>query len=62
MILQEKGLIAGDDWTIDPGHPRYGLMRAVHVFLAEANFELVAAGPDGQFCLRRVFPFEARPD
>ncbi len=57
-ILQERGVIAGDDWTIDPTHSRYGLMRAVHEFMAEANFELVAAGPDAQFCLRRAFPFD----
>ena len=53
-ILAPDGVIVGDDWVPERAHPHHGVFLAVHAFLREAPFELVAAGLRGQYCLRRA--------
>ncbi|HPQ23904.1 MAG: class I SAM-dependent methyltransferase [Chromatiaceae bacterium] len=56
-ILDEKitddGVILGDDWVPDPGHKHYGVFQAVQEFVAERDWEIIAAGPANQWCIRR---------
>jgi hypothetical protein len=51
-ILKPGGLILGDDYYPDPTSAHYGVFRAVNEFLAESDFEIVAAGPSQQWRLR----------
>ncbi len=52
-ILAEGGVIIGDDWYSNPKHYS-GVCRAVNEFTKENGYEIVAAGYDAQFCIRRV--------
>lgn len=52
-IIASDGVILGDDWIPDIHHRHHGVMRAVNDFLKVSDFQLVIAGPDNQFCLRR---------
>jgi len=53
-ILQPDGVILGDDWFPNVAHEHHGVMRAVNEFVKRDNYQIVAAGQDDQFCLRRV--------
>jgi hypothetical protein len=53
-VLAEDGVIMGDDWQPDPGHPHHGVMRGVNDFVRYRDFEIVAAGPAYQWCIRRT--------
>jgi SAM-dependent methyltransferase len=52
-ILVPGGVIIGDDWYSNPKHYS-GVCRAVNEFAKEADYEIIAAGYDAQFCIRRV--------
>jgi hypothetical protein len=51
--MAKDGVILGDDWQPDPSHPHHGVFRAVQDFTRHAAWQIVAAGPDGQWALRR---------
>jgi hypothetical protein len=57
-IVADDGVIFGDDWIDDIHHQHHGLMRAVNDFLKKTNFQLVVAGQDNQFCIRRTPNYE----
>ncbi len=52
--LKPDGLILGDDWWPDRDSPHHGVFLAIHAFIKANPFEIVACGPYGQYCLRRV--------
>lgn len=51
--VKHNGVILGDDWKPDPKAQHHGVYRAIQDFTRMENFEIVAAGPAAQFCLRR---------
>jgi hypothetical protein len=51
--LAADGVILGDDWIVDRAHPHHEVFRAVHAFVRDSDFELVAAGRGNQYVLRR---------
>ena len=52
-MLAPDGVIIGDDWAADRNHPHHGIFRAVNEFVKTTNYEVVAAGPYMQWCIRR---------
>jgi hypothetical protein len=52
-ILSADGVIAGDDYWSNPNGQHYGVMLAVHEFIRDYRYQLIAAGPAGQFCIRK---------
>ena len=54
QVVADDGVIMGDDWIDDPGHPHAGVLRAVNDFIRGHAWEIVAAGPEGQWCIRRT--------
>lgn len=52
-LLAPKGLLLGDDWWPDPESPRHGVFRAVNLFAKNNGYDVVAAGPFGQWAIRR---------
>jgi SAM-dependent methyltransferase len=52
-ILKEDGVILGDDWYSEAGHYS-GVCRAVNDFVRHFNYEIIVAGQDTQFVLRRT--------
>lgn len=51
----ENGVIAGDDWQIDPNHPHHGVCRAVLEFIDREPYELVySSALDKQWAIRRI--------
>ena len=53
-LVKPGGVICGDDWSDDPGHPHHGVRRAVEEFAAASDFRLVYADArDRQWALRR---------
>ncbi|WP_208349203.1 class I SAM-dependent methyltransferase [Pseudaestuariivita rosea] len=55
--LAKGGVIFGDDWYSNPKHYS-GVCRAVNEFVKKADYEIVAAGYDAQFCIRRAGDIE----
>jgi len=53
-VLSVNGLIIGDDWAIDINHKHHGVMRAVNEFIKTHDYQFVAAGRGGQWCIRRT--------
>jgi hypothetical protein len=53
-ILADDGVIMGDDWYSDRAHRHHGVFRAVHQFVRDYSFEIVVAGSDAQYCIRRA--------
>ncbi|GAB5415405.1 MAG: hypothetical protein Cons2KO_30080 [Congregibacter sp.] len=49
------GIIAGDDWNPDPGHPHHGVYRAVKEFI-EANDEYLMVYQEGKQWALRITP------
>lgn len=39
------GVIAGDDWQPDPGHPHHGVFRAVNEFVEQHGYTVIHADP-----------------
>jgi len=60
-ILVADGTIIGDDWHSDPSHCHHGVYRAVQEFVRMSDFEIVAAGVAGQWCLKRRSAYEFEP-
>jgi hypothetical protein len=56
-VLAEDGVIMGDDWITDPEHGHAGVLRAVNDFIRCREYELVAAGAEMQWCIRRTPPY-----
>ena len=52
--LKSGGVILGDDWQPFPARKHHGVFRAVRDFCKNHPFEIVAAGPAGQWCIRGV--------
>jgi hypothetical protein len=52
-MAKSDGVIMGDDWWPDRKHRHHGAFRAINRFIKRENFELVVAGPEGQWCIRR---------
>jgi hypothetical protein len=52
-ILAPGGVILGDDWTHEVSHPHYGVCQAVNAFVRARDYQVVAAGPFMQWCIRR---------
>ncbi len=52
-VLEQDGVIIGDDWQPARNHQHHDVFRAVHEFIRTRPYEIVAAGPAGQWCLRR---------
>lgn len=52
--VKPDGVIMGDDFWPDPTIHHYGVFRAVTEFTKRGAFALIAAGPAGQFCLKRM--------
>ncbi|MES2658669.1 MAG: class I SAM-dependent methyltransferase [Verrucomicrobiota bacterium] len=53
-VLKPHGVIMGDDWQPGRQHKDHGVYRAIHDFIRSHSYELVAAGPAAQWCLRRA--------
>lgn len=53
-IVADDGVILGDDWIPDITDRHHGVMRAVNEFIKGADWQIVCAGRDNQFCLRRT--------
>lgn len=51
--MAPDGVILGDDWQINPGHQHHGVFRAVQAFSRRSDWQIIAAGPGGQWALRR---------
>ena len=54
MVLSQDGVIMGDDWKPSPTDMHHGVFRAVNDFIRSNRYQIVAAGPAGQFCIRRT--------
>jgi Methyltransferase domain len=59
-ILKWGGTILGDDWWPDSTHPAQGVYPAVQQFVRTSRFQIHAAGPGGQYCLRRREDYAAK--
>ena len=53
-VLAPQGFILGDNWQPKREHKNHGTFLAIHEFIRTRSYEVVAAGPAGQWCLRRV--------
>jgi len=53
-VIKKKGVILGDDWHPDVSNKHHGVFRAVNDFIRMNSYQIVAAGPANQFCLRRT--------
>ena len=58
-VLAPDGVIMGDDWITDPEHGHAGVLRAVNDFVRARDYELAAAGPEMQWCIRRTPDYAA---
>jgi hypothetical protein len=62
QIIADDGVIMGDDWQTNPTHMHAGVQRAVNDFIRNREYELLAAGPEGQWCIRHtpIYPTPRR--
>ena len=51
--LKPDGLIMGDDWRPDRNHRHHGVCLAVNEFMRSKGFEIVLAGVNAQWVIRR---------
>jgi Methyltransferase domain len=51
--LKDRGLILGDDWQDDEGHPHHGVCVAVNEFLRHSDFKVIVCGRKAQWVLRK---------
>lgn len=52
--LNGDAVIAGDDWRIDPQHKHFGVFCAVHDFVRQSDWNILACAPgSGQWVIRR---------
>jgi hypothetical protein len=61
-LLAPRGLLLGDDWWPDPASAHHGIYQAVNTFAKNHGWDVVAAGPYGQWAIRRrnAWKVEAR--
>lgn len=52
--IKPGGFLLGDDWRPDPRAVHHGVYRAIQEFVREGEWEVMLAGPGGQWALRRV--------
>ncbi|WP_296643979.1 class I SAM-dependent methyltransferase [Roseinatronobacter sp.] len=52
-LMAPDGIILGDDWQINPAHQHHGVFRAVQDYTRHEPWQIVAAGPGGQWALAR---------
>ncbi|WP_157966386.1 class I SAM-dependent methyltransferase [Oceanibium sediminis] len=52
-LVAPSGTILGDDWQINPTGKHHGVFAAVQEFVRQSDWRIVAAGPAGQWALRR---------
>ena len=52
--IKPGGILCGDDWRPDPKAVHHGVYRAIQEFVREGTWEVMVAGPGGQWALRRV--------
>lgn len=55
-LLKPEAVLFGDDWRVNPQNPNNKVREACNAFLRESDFELLAAGVGGQWCMRRSLP------
>jgi hypothetical protein len=51
--LKNGGLIIGDDWQLNEGHPHHGVVVAVNEFLRHSDFSVIICGRENQWILRK---------
>ncbi|MCL1629793.1 class I SAM-dependent methyltransferase [Roseibaca sp. V10] len=51
--MAPDGIILGDDWQINPAHQHHGVFHAVQDYTRHEPWQIVAAGPGGQWALAR---------
>ena len=52
-FLTQDGVILGDDWDPRPDAKHHAVFRAISDFCRATNWNIVAAGPGQQWCIRR---------
>ncbi len=52
-MIRPGGIVFGDDWRPKPTAAHHAVYRAVQRFLNESDWELMVAGPAGQWAIRR---------
>jgi hypothetical protein len=60
-LLKPDGVIIGDDWRPNPEGKHHGVFRAVQEFTRMTNYQIVAAGHAGQYCLAPAPVYSAAP-
>lgn len=58
-ILKDDGFLCGDDWHYYPSNRHHGVFRAIHEFIKENNFQVIAAGPGKQWILKRAPEYDS---
>lgn len=53
-ILAPDGYICGDDYHYFPTNRNHGVFRAIHDFIRQRDFQIIAAGPGKQWILKRT--------
>ena len=57
LKIKPEGIICGHDYEIDRNGTHHGLFRAVTAFMRKGEFDLIWAGPQQQWALRRAEGF-----
>lgn len=52
--IKPGGILFGDDWRPDPKAVHHGVYRAIQEFVGKSDWEVMVAGPGGQWALRRA--------
>jgi hypothetical protein len=50
--LLPGGLVLGDDWQPDPGHPHHGVFRAIHDGVRAGRWDIIRVDEHAQWALR----------
>ena len=59
--IKPGGIIFGDDWRPDPKAAHHAVYRAVQEFVRHTGWEVMVAGPAGQWAIRRVADRQPKP-
>lgn len=55
LKVKKDGIIAGDDWELNPEHKNYGVSQAVHEFILQEPYEIIYSSDlDKQWAIRCV--------
>ncbi len=57
-LLAPRGILFGDDWAPNPDGVHHGVFQAVNEFVRRGEWDFIAAGPAGQWALRRRAAWE----